>query len=160
MHKRTFIHSVALVMGVKRLYSFIKERNKDFTAIEKVDYKDYAGWKIAIDVNQLLNNFVLCFKDNPLMTKSGKITSHLFELFNNTVKLLENDIKVVYVFDGDPPEWKKGREEQLSDETKSFSKDAKDLLTLMGIPYIIAKSEAEAECVSMAKKNIVDCVAI
>lgn len=39
-----------------------------------------------------------------------------------------------------------------------MTEDAMEVLKLMGIPVYKAVSEAEAECVNMLKKGIVDCV--
>ena len=39
-----------------------------------------------------------------------------------------------------------------------MTEDAIEVLRLMGIPVYKAVSEAEAECVNMLKKGIVDCV--
>lgn len=39
-----------------------------------------------------------------------------------------------------------------------MTEDAMKVLELMGIPAIKAKAEAEAECVNMLKKGLVDCV--
>ncbi len=101
--------------------------------------------------------------------------------FYRTIRLLENGIKPVYVFDGKPPELKGGelvkraerREEaqkalqkateagdqaeidkmsrRLVKVTKEHNEEAKALLKLMGVPYIEAASEAEAQCSAMVK---------
>ena len=43
-----------------------------------------------------------------LMNDAGETTSHLMGLFYRTIRIVENGIKPVYVFDGKPPELKKG----------------------------------------------------
>lgn len=120
----------------------------------------------------------------PLMDSRGNITSHLSGLFYRTINLLENGIKPVYVFDGKPPEMKKAElekrrirkekaAEMASDAyskglikeaakyavqsihlTESMVNDAKKLLDAMGIPYVQAISEGEAQAAYMARKNI------
>lgn len=116
-----------------------------------------------------------------LTDANGETTSHLMGTFYRTIRLLENGIKPVYVFDGKPPELKGGeltkraerREEahkalqkateagdqaemdkmnrRLVKVTKEHNDEAKALLKLMGVPYIESASEAEAQCSAMVK---------
>lgn len=120
-----------------------------------------------------------------LMDSQGRITSHLSGLFYRTCNLIEKGIKPIYVFDGTPSLLKKGTieereekkqkaEEELKkaveegriEELKSIAQrtarlgkeqiiEAKKLLELMGIPFIQAKSEGEAQCSQMAASGIV-----
>lgn len=119
----------------------------------------------------------------PLMDEKGRITSHLSGLFYRTVNIMEAGIKPVYVFDGKPPElkqktleernerrkiseeeWKKALEEgdvekarlyaQASSRlTKEMVEDSKKLLDLMGVPWVQAPSEGEAQAAYMAIKG-------
>jgi flap endonuclease-1 len=119
----------------------------------------------------------------PLMDSRGRITSHLNGLFYRTINLVEAGIRPVYVFDGKPPELKqreiearraakeKAREqmERASTEgrieevakyakrvvyiTDEMAEDAKRLLTAMGIPWVQAPSEGEAQAAYMASKG-------
>ncbi len=119
----------------------------------------------------------------PLMDSKGNITSHLSGLLYRTVNLLEAGIKPVYVFDGKPPEMKdleilrrvKQKEEALkkyeealkrgdyvtarkyairtSKLTSDMVKDAKKLLDLLGIPWVQAPSEGEAQAAHMVKRG-------
>jgi flap endonuclease-1 len=120
----------------------------------------------------------------PLRDSKGRVTSHLSGLFYRTSNLIEAGIKPVFVFDGKPPEFKKktiekrekAKEEarkkweealekgeeaityaqaaaQLTDE---MIEDSKKLLEYMGIPYVQALSEGEAQCAYMCKKGFVD----
>lgn len=116
-----------------------------------------------------------------LTSVDGETTSHLMGIFYRTIRLLEKGIKPVYVFDGKPPDMKGGellkraerREEaqkaldkateagdqaemekfnrRLVKVTKEHNNEAKELLKLMGVPYIDAASEAEAQCAVMVK---------
>lgn len=119
----------------------------------------------------------------PLMDSTGKITSHLSGLFYRTINLLEAGIKPVYVFDGKPPELKhveiakraavkreaerkyiealeRGDLEEArmyaqmtSKLTTPMVEDAKRLLSYMGIPWVQAPSEGEAQTAYMTIKG-------
>jgi flap endonuclease-1 len=111
----------------------------------------------------------------PLMDAMGRVTSHLNGLFYRTINLLEKGIKPVYVFDGKPPELKaaelerrmKVREEaerkyvealekgeleearlyaqQASRLSTPMVEDAKKLLDAIGVPWVQAPAEGEAQ---------------
>jgi len=119
----------------------------------------------------------------PLMNRRGEVTSHLSGLFYRTINLLENGIKPVYVFDGKPPELKtvvlekrlqikveaeKRYREALArgdleeariyaQQTARLSKEmvdnAKTLLDYMGVPWVQAPSEGEAQSAYMTLKG-------
>lgn len=122
----------------------------------------------------------------PLMDGSGRITSHLSGLFYRTCSLLEAGVRPAFVFDGEPSDLKKktiaeraaakmqaeeamktalaaGRIEEagrLAQRTARLSSEmvdeAKLLLGLMGVPWVQAASEGEAQCAYMAFKGMVD----
>ncbi|WP_297217239.1 flap endonuclease-1 [Thermoplasma sp.] len=131
---------------------------------------------------QLLSN-VRQFDGMPLMDSHGNVTSHLYGIFYRTVNLIENKIKPVYVFDGKPSPLKNRTlsERQLMKEkakveleeaiergeenlrqyysrinyiTPQIVDDTKKLLGYMGIPYVDAPSEGEAQASYMTKKNV------
>ncbi|MCD6369778.1 MAG: flap endonuclease-1 [Thermoproteales archaeon] len=119
----------------------------------------------------------------PLMDSSGRITSHLNGLLYRTINFLEYGIKPVYVFDGKPPEIKKieilrrtrRKEEavkkyeealkrgdlqaariyaqQTSRLTEDMVNDAKKLLSLLGVPWVQAPSEGEAQAAYLVIKG-------
>lgn len=160
-------------------------------AIKENEIKNYFGRKIAIDASMVLYQFLIAVRSEgaQLTSVSGETTSHLMGIFYRTIRLLENGIKPVYVFDGKPPEMKSGeltkrtekREEaqkeltkatesgdtadiekftrRLVKVTKEHSREAKELLELMGVPYVDATSEAEAQCAALVKAGKVYAVA-
>ncbi|MDY6788982.1 MAG: flap endonuclease-1 [Candidatus Nanohaloarchaea archaeon] len=121
----------------------------------------------------------------PLKDSSGQVTSHLSGLFYRTGKLLRKNIKPLYIFDGEAPELKskeakerrkkreKAREEwkQLKKEgkmKKAYKKatqssrltedmvvESKKLLDAMGVPYIQAPSEGEAQAAWMSSRGMI-----
>lgn len=122
----------------------------------------------------------------PLKDSTGRITSHLSGLLYRTSNLVEMGIKPIYVFDGAPPALKeveikrrmKVKQEALVryehalkegkiQEARMFAQatshlkdymaeDSKKLLDLMGIPWIQAPSEGEAQAAHVAKRGDAD----
>jgi len=122
----------------------------------------------------------------PLKDHTGKVTSHLSGLLYRTSKLLELGIKPIYVFDGTPPvlksaeikrrskvkeeaviKYKKAIKEGKIEEARKYAQatsrlkdymqeDSKRLLSLMGLPWIQAPSEGEAQAAYLTKKGEAD----
>ena len=119
----------------------------------------------------------------PLMDSYGRVTSHLSGVFYRTINLLEMGVKPVYVFDGRPPEIKEmevARRRALREEAVKRYEEAlqrgdlkaartyasqsarlreemvdevKNLLDAMGVPWIQAPSEGEAQAAYLAIKG-------
>jgi len=151
-----------------------------------VEFGTLAAKRIAIDAYNALYQFLAVIRQpdgTPLMDSKGRITSHLSGLFYRTINMLENGIKPVYVFDGEPPalkkktlekraeikevareKWEKAIKEGNIEEARKYAQaalyltdemvnDAKNLLTAMGIPWVQAPSEGEAQAAYMAAKG-------
>jgi len=119
----------------------------------------------------------------PLMDSKGRVTSHLSGLFYRTINIIEYGVKPIYVFDGKPPEAKAeeiSRRSRVREDaarkyeeavktgdleaarryammssrlTEEMVNTAKKLLEAMGIPYIQAPGEGEAQAAYVAKKG-------
>lgn len=159
----------------------------DIIPKKEIELKNLKGKTIAIDAFNTLYQFLTTIRQadgTPLMNSKGKITSHISGLFYRNIHLLQEGIKPIYVFDGEPPELKqkeieerkKAKEiaqekfdkaEERGDiaEMKKYSgrtvkmtseiiSESKKLLEVMGIPVIQAKSEGEAEAALLAKSNL------
>jgi len=132
---------------------------------------------------QFLSIIIRTDTAQPLRSESGKITSHISGLFYRSINLIENGIKPVYVFDGKPSmlktktveerktireEAKKTYEKALEEGdiieaykyartsyriTSEMIDESKQLLNIMGIPYVQAESEGESQAAYMVKKG-------
>ncbi|QQG49415.1 MAG: flap endonuclease-1 [archaeon] len=159
---------------------------------EKIQLEDLSGWKLAVDGYNTLYQFLAIIRGmdgGHLKDSHGRVTSHISGLFYRNVNLMELGMKLVYVFDGKPPELKteeiRRRSAQRSEAKDQYLKalqagdlpqarkfaeastvlrrdmvaDAKELLDAMGIPWVDAPSEGEAQASVMATEGTVNAVA-
>ncbi|MBD3312708.1 flap endonuclease-1 [archaeon] len=158
---------------------------KDLVPRSNVSIDDLEGKKLGVDAFNWLYQFLSIIRQRdgtPLKDSKGRVTSHLTGLFYRTAKLLEAGVKLCYVFDGKPPEFKKvtasrvkrrkkarkayEKAKAAGDYEKAYSKamqssrltsqmviDAKKLLEAFGLPVIQAPSEGEAQAAFMTLKG-------
>lgn len=155
---------------------------------EKVDIDYFTGRKIAVDAYNAIYQFISIIRQpdgTPLKDTEGRVTSHLSGIFYRISNMVEAGVKPVFVFDGEPPvfkrreleerkerrnEMKKKWKESLERGEKDVKKYAqaaesindyivetsKELLEYMGIPHVQAPSEGEAQAAYMCIKGDVN----
>ena len=158
----------------------------DIIVAHEIKFSGLKGKVVAIDAYNALYQFLSIIRQpdgTPLRDQEGRVTSHLSGLLYRTANYMAEGIKVVYVFDGRPPdlkmrtmeermkirttaqeEWKRALErgdietarskaQQASYLTKDMVGEAKKLLDLMGIPWVQAPSEGEAQAAYISLKG-------
>jgi len=150
----------------------------------EIELSELRGKIICVDAYNTLYQFLSTIRQldgTPLMDSKKRITSHLSGIFYRNVNLLSEGIKLVYVFDGEPPELKlkthkiresvkeaakekydeaKQKEDiegmrryslQLARLSNEMINESKELLEAMGIPVVQALSEGEAEAAFLCR---------
>lgn len=159
---------------------------------EKIELEDISGWKLAVDAYNTLYQFLAIIRGSSgehLKDSRGRVTSHISGLFYRCINLMELGVRLVFVFDGKPPELKAEEIERRSAQRREahdrylkalqtgdmlqarkfaeastvlrrdMVEDAKLLLDAMGIPWVDAPSEGEAQASVMATEGTVNAVA-
>jgi flap endonuclease-1 len=162
---------------------------RDIAEPKKITLEDLAGKTLAVDAFNTLYQFLSIIRGETgdlLRDRKGNVTSHLSGLFYRNMNLMETGIKLVYVFDGEPPKLKHAEIQRRADIKKEAAtlyteaiarsdfvaakryasatarldqnmiQDSMKLLDLMGIPWIQAPSEGEATAAQLAKSGAVD----
>lgn len=159
---------------------------KDLIISKEMELDFLENKTIILDAYNILYQFLTTIRSRDgalLMDSKGNITSHLVGLFSRTANLMQKNLKMVFVFDGKPPELKqKTREERnalkleaekryleakkrkdkeemrryasrTSRLTKEMVEESKELISLLGLPVVQAPSEGEAQAAYMVRKN-------
>ena len=166
-------------MGVTKLGDLFEER-------QEVTFESFKDKAVAFDGNNILYQFLSRIRqsDGSLLTDDhGNVTSHLSGLLYRIIRTIDSGMKVVFIFDGKPPEEKQKeilrrktvkKEAEVAYEealergdmelaqryaqrtarlTSPMIEDAKRLLNLMGVPVIQAPTEGEGQAAIMARKG-------
>jgi len=157
---------------------------REIISRKEIEIADLRGRTVCVDAFNILYQFLSTIRQvdgTPLMDNKKRVTSHLSGIFYRNINLLAEGIRLVYVFDGEPPELKsktyKYREEgrllakQRYEEAKQVEdlvamkryssqlarlddemiKESKELLEAMGIAVVQAPSEGESEAAYLAR---------
>ena len=150
----------------------------------EIEFESLKDKIVCVDAFNTLYQFLSTIRQSdgtPLMDDKKRITSHLSGLFYRNINLLNEGLKLVYVFDGEPPELKIKTHEkrqiirEIAEEKYESAKaeedfeamkrygsqlvrlndemieESKELLEAMGIPVVQAPSEGEAEAAYLCK---------
>ena len=159
---------------------------KDILVIRNIELDFLENKILFLDAYNILYQFLTTIRgmDGSLLTDSkGNVTSHLVGLLSRVTNLMERNIKLVFVFDGKPPELKQKTSEirhlskieaekkfleakehddkeamkkyasRTTRLTKEIVDEAKEMISLLGIPVIQAPSEGEAQAAYMVSKG-------
>lgn len=159
---------------------------KDLIIAKEIDFNFLKNKIIVLDAYNILYQFLTTIRgmDGTLLADSkGNITSHLVGLFSRTTNLMQKGIKLIFVFDGKPPELKQKEREKRNalkleaekkyleakkredkEEMKKYAsrtsrlnkemvEESKKLISLLGLPIVQAPSEGEAQAAYMVKEN-------
>lgn len=159
---------------------------KELVSEKEITFKDLTNKTLAVDAYNLLYQFIttiLQYDGTPLSDSNGNVTAHLVGLMSRLKPFYENNIKLVFVFDGKSldlkkNELKKRKEikekamEKLQEATqnedyesmKKYSRqvrtidkkiidETKEFLDIMGIPYIDALHDAEPQASYLVNNN-------
>lgn len=162
---------------------------REIASPKQIEMETLSGKVVAIDALNIIYQFLSTIRDRftgePLKDSSGNVTSHLSGLFYRTARMLENGITPVFIFDGEPPAFKKGTQDERrkireearikweqavrdgdTEKIRLYSQQAvtvddamlqegKRLLAAMGVQCVQGPSEGEAQASSMNSKGVV-----
>ena len=154
--------------------------------VKQIDLDFLRNKMLVVDAPMWLYQFLSSIRQRDgtlLMDSKGQVTSHLMGLLTRVSNLMEQNIKLAFVFDGEPPKLKhltlEKRKEMKIAAQKNFDKakekddlllmkkfasrtsrltdeminEAKNLVEAFGLPMIEAPSEAEAQASLIAKNG-------
>ncbi len=157
---------------------------KDIISRKEIEIQDLKGKTVCVDAYNMLYQFLSTIRQmdgTPLMDNKKRVTSHLSGIFYRNMNLLSEGLKLVYVFDGKPPELKevthrrRGEGRELSrtryEEAKKVEdlvamkryssqlirlddemiRESKELLEAMGVCVVQAPGEGESEAAYLNK---------
>ncbi|MFO7793171.1 MAG: flap endonuclease-1 [Candidatus Saliniplasma sp.] len=158
----------------------------DILVKREISFEDMKGKVIAVDAYNIIYQFLSSIRQRdgtPLMDSKGRVTSHLSGILYRNSNLIQEGLKLVYVFDGKPDIMKEGtlekrkerkkkaeseyqdaleegdlekartKAQQTSRMSAEIEESSKDLLDILGIPWIQAPAEGENQAAHMVRKG-------
>src|SRR3989338_3123956 len=159
---------------------------KELVVKKEISISDLKEKILAVDAMNMLYQFLTTIRSadgSALLDSHGNVTSHLIGLFNRVTSLMEQGLKLIFVFDGKAPEIKRKTWEKRSaikkeaafklkeaeeagntEDMKKFASrtsvlskemiiEAKELISHLGLPIVQAPSEGEAQAAYIVKKG-------
>ena len=163
----------------------------DIVARKEIKLEELKGKVIAVDAFNVIYQFLSSIRQpdgTPLMDSKQRVTSHLSGLFYRNIALLEEGIKLVYVFDGEYHElkgktheiregakelmrekYKEARDEGDVEDMNRFSRgfmklndemirESKELLEALGVCVVQAPGEGEMQAAMLVRDG--ECYAV
>ncbi len=148
------------------------EKELDFFR-DRVIAVDASMW-----IHQFLSS-IRSVDGTPLKDEKGRVTSHLVGFLGRVPRLMNSGLRLCFVFDGKPPKLKteeRARRRAVKEEAKAkyeiavqagdlaemrkyasrtssitseIVAESKEIISALGLPYVQAPSEAEAQCATM-----------
>jgi len=165
---------------------------REIVSREEISFHNLKGKTLCVDAFNTLYQFLSSIRQAdgmPLQDENGKITSHLSGIFYRNISLLVEGIKLVYVFDGEPPalkskihkkrgsvrdiareKYENAKQEEDQESMRKYSSqlirlndeiiiESKELLEALGICVIQAPGEGEAQASYLSRKEGIYAVA-
>lgn len=159
---------------------------REIVSRKTIDFKDLKGKTVCVDAFNTLYQFLTTIRQadgEPLKDDGGEITSHLSGIFYRNVALLQEGIKLIYVFDGEPPflkgkihekrlkardianeKYELGIETENLEMMRMYSSqlvrlnekmidESKELLEALGIAVVQAPSEGESQAAYLSRRD-------
>jgi flap endonuclease-1 len=159
---------------------------REIISRKEIDFSDLKDKIICVDAFNTLYQFLSTIRQadgTPLQDENKNITSHLSGILYRSIALLVEGVKLVYVFDGEPPELKgkihkkRGEARNLAKEKYEEAKqkedlevmkryssqlirlddemiiEAKELLEALGVCVVQAPSEGEAQAAYLSRQE-------
>lgn len=129
-----------------------------------VDLPHFRGKTVAVDADNLLWSFVTAYgaKGEQPAAPDGRPAGHVIGLAGRLNLYAKHEIRSVWVFDGPQPKLKEvtlaGRAERIAADglielTLQQIAEAKELMTALGLPWMEAPMESDAQCAHFVRSG-------
>ncbi|MDA3836595.1 MAG: flap endonuclease-1 [Nanoarchaeota archaeon] len=159
---------------------------REIVSRKEIEFSDLKGKMVCVDAFNTLYQFLSTIRQadgSSLQDEEGNITSHLSGILYRNIALLNEGVKLVYVFDGEPPvlkakihkkrtearelareKFEEAKQTENVDDMKKYGqqltrlndemiREAKELLEALGICVVQAPGEGEAQAAYLSKQE-------